>query len=348
MFRIEEPLYLYLWLLLPVLWMWFVLLQMRKRKQRDRIIDPLVRKKIVSEQSLVKPYIKMLWWSVTFALLVLALANPQMGTKVETVKRKGADIVFALDVSKSMLAEDVKPNRLAKAKQIISKVIDHLVSDRIGIVAYAGEAYPVLPITTDYAAAKLYLQNINTDMVSSQGTAIAEAIRLGTTYFDRDEADKVLVIISDGEDHGEDAVQAAKEAAAKGIKIFTVGVGTETGGLIPIRKHGQLIGYKTDRQGNRIITRRNQTLLYRIAEETGGTYIDGNNSYEAFKKLNDYLKNLQRKDFETKRITGYKDQYQWPLGFAILFFLLYIFTLERETRWLKKLNLFNENQDENA
>ncbi len=348
MFRIEEPAYLYLLLLLPVLWFIFIYLQLNKQKIRRQFLDENLRKKIIFEYSAIKPYVKMLWWSFTFLFLVIALANPQMGTKIETVKRKGADIVFALDVSKSMLAEDVKPNRLAKAKQIISRVIDQLISDRIGIVVYAGEAYPVLPITTDYAAAKLYLQNINTDMVSTQGTAIAEAIQLGMNYFDRDESDKILVIISDGEDHGEDAIQAAKQAAERGIKIFTVGIGTETGGLIPIRRNGQLRGYKTDRAGQRVVTRRNQSLLYRLAKETGGTYIDGNNSYTAAKQLIDYLKNLNRKDFETKRIAGYKDQYQWPLAMAIIFFLLYLFTLERETVWLKKLNLFNEKTENDA
>jgi Ca-activated chloride channel family protein len=348
MFRIEEPAYLYLLLLLPVLWTVFVVLQMQKKRLAGKYIDVRLRKKIIFDYSAVKPYIKMFWWSMAYLFTVFALANPQMGTKVETVKRKGADIVFALDVSKSMLAEDVKPNRLAKAKQIISKLIDELISDRVGIVVYAGEAYPALPITTDYAAAKLYLQNINTGMVSSQGTSIAEAIQLATSYFDEEDTDKILVIISDGEDHGEDAVEAAKEAAEKGIKIFTIGIGTETGGLIPIRINGQLRGYKTDRNGQRVVTRRNQTLLYKLASKTGGTYIDGNNSFQAAKKLADYLKNLNRKEYETKRITGYKDQFQWPLGLAIIFFLFYIFTLERETMWLKKLNLFNEKTETDA
>ncbi len=348
MFRIEEPAYLYLLLLLPLMWFVFIYLKISRTRIRRKIIDENLRNQIIGENSEIKPFVKMIWWSLTYIFLVFALANPQMGTQIETVKRKGADIVFALDISKSMLAEDVKPNRLAKAKQIIAKVIDELISDRIGIVVYAGEAYPVLPVTTDYAAAKLYLRHINTDMVATQGTAIAEAIQLGTNYFDRDESDKILVIISDGEDHGHDALEAAKEAADKGVKIFTVGIGTQTGGLIPIRRNGQLVGYKTDKQGKRVVTRRNQSLLFQLARQTGGTYLDGNNSLKTAKQLNDYLKNLNRKEFESKRITGYKDRFQWPLGLALIFFLLYLLTLERETVWLKKLNLFNEKTENNA
>ncbi len=345
MFRIEEPAYLYLWLIIPVVWVLFVFIRLQSNRKLQRYVDVSAQKKIIKEKSVIKPYVKLFWWTLTWFFMVLALANPQMGSQTETVRRQGADIVFALDVSKSMLAEDVKPNRLTKAKQIVSKTIDHLVSDRIGIVIFAGEAYPVLPITTDYATAKLYLQNINTDMVSGQGTALDEAIRLAGTYFDRDQADKILVIISDGEDFGEDATAAAEEVAEKGIKIFTIGVGTEKGSLIPIRVNNQLRGYKKDRSGKRVITRRNQTLLFQLAKQTGGIYLDGNNTFEAFKKLNDYLKGLNREEYETKKITRYKDRFQWPVGMAVLMFLLYLFTNEKETRWLKKWELFNEKEN---
>jgi Ca-activated chloride channel family protein len=348
MFRIEAPEYLYALIILPVLWGLFIWLQLDAKRKRRKWLDENLRRDIVLEYSVVKPYIKMFWFSLAWIFLVFAAANPQMGTEVETVKRKGADIVFALDVSKSMLSEDVKPNRLAKAKQIIVSLIDKLVSDRVGIIAYAGEAYPVLPITTDYSAAKLYLQNADPFVVSSQGTAISDAIDIATTYFDREDADKILVIISDGEDHGGDALQAAREAAAQGIKIITVGVGTDTGGLIPIRKNGQLTGYKTDRNNNRVVTKRNRTLLYRLAKAGNGIYLDGNNTSAAVKKLEEYLKNINRKEFETKKISGYKSRFQWFLAIGMLFFLLYVFTLDRETGWLKKLNLFNEKQDENV
>ncbi len=343
MYRIEQPEYLWLLLVLPVIWIVFAILNYQRKKQRIQAIDSTLESYIVKEKSVFKPWLKLFFWSMAVMFLIVALANPQIGTKMETVKRKGADIVFALDVSKSMLAEDVKPNRLAKAKRIISQMIDRMISDRIGVIVYAGEAVPALPVTTDYAAAKMYLNQIGTGDVASQGTAIDDAIRLAETYFDRNNADKVLIILSDGEDHGEKALEAAKEAAAEGIKIITVGIGTDQGALIPLKRNGQLIGYKTDRNGNRVVTRRNRTLLYRLAQATGGVYIDGNNTAEALKKIEEVLKKLNREEYQTAKVAGYESRYAWFVALAVLFFMLYVFTNERETVWLRKLNLFNEN-----
>ncbi len=345
MYRIEKPEYLWLLLIIPVIWFVFFVLNWYRAKQRNQAIDSELAVYIIREKSSFKPWLKLFFWSMTMIFLIFALANPQIGTKMETVKRKGADIVFALDVSKSMLAEDVKPNRLAVAKRIISLMIDKMISDRTGIIVYAGEAVPTLPVTTDYAAAKMYLSQMGTGDVSSQGTAIDDAIRLAETYFDRNNADKVLLILSDGEDHGEKALEAAKEAAEQGIKIITVGIGTETGALIPLKRNGQLTGYKTDRNGNRVVTRRNRTLLYRLAQATGGVYIDGNNTREAVKKIEAILKKLNRKEYQTAKVAGYESRYTWFVAVALLFFMLYVLTNERETVWLRKLNLFNENQN---
>ena len=343
MFRWEKPEYLYLLLLIPLLWVVLIGLRAAARRQRTHFIDAKILEKIAQGRSAVKPYVKMLWWSLAAAFFVMALANPQMGTKVETVHRKGADIVFTVDVSRSMLAEDVKPNRLEKAKRIISQMIDRMVSDRTGIIVYAGEAVPVLPITTDYAAAKMFLQRLSTGMVSTQGTALDEALHIAQTYFDRDEADKILIILSDGEDHSQAAVDAAEALAEKGIKVIAVGIGTDTGAPIPLRHHGQLIGYKTDRDGQRVITRRNRELLYEIARKTGGMYVDGNNTLRAVKQIMDYLKHINRKEYEEKRITGYKDRFPWMIAAGLFFLLLCILTTEKETGWLRRLNLFNEN-----
>ncbi len=347
MFRWEEPVYLYGILIIPLFWMVFYFLRRKISSKRNAIVDKRLQKFVIREYSPFKPWIKMIFWSFTLLFLFLALANPQYGTKLETVKRKGADIVFAIDVSKSMLAEDVKPNRLEKAKQIVSKLIDKMVSDRVGIIIYAGEAVPAVPITTDYSAAKLFLQQIKPGDVATQGTALEDAVSLATTFFDNEETDKILIILSDGEDHSENTIDAVKEAADMGIKIITVGIGTETGGLIPVKRNGQLIGYKTDKEGKRVVTKRNQTLLYRMAQETHGVYIDGNNSAQAVKQLEEVLKNLNRKEYETKKISEYKSRYQWMLFMALMFFVLYSLTGEKETRWIKNLNLFNENHHEN-
>ena len=192
----------------------------------------------------------------------LALVNPKIGTKLETIKREGVDIVFAIDVSKSMLAEDVAPNRLEKSKQLVTQIINNLASDRIGIIAYAGKAFPQLPITTDYGTAKMFLQSMNTDMLSSQGTAIDEAIQLSRNYFDDEEqTNRVLVIISDGEDHNDLSVEVAEAAAEEGIKIYTIGVGSEKGGPIPLKRNGVVMSYKKNKNNETVITKLNSETL---------------------------------------------------------------------------------------
>jgi Ca-activated chloride channel family protein len=260
------------------------------------------------------------------------------------VKRQGVDVVFALDVSKSMLAEDVAPNRLEKSKQLVTQIINNLASDRVGIIAYAGKAFPQLPITTDYASAKMFLNSMNTDMLSSQGTAISEAIELAKTYYDDEEqTNRVLIIISDGEDHNDVASTVAEEASDEGIRIFTIGVGSTKGDRIPIKRNGVLINYKKDNQGETVITRLNEDTLKDIAEEANGAYINGNKTSDVVTEIKDILNTMDKTEFEAKEFSDYKDQFQWFLGFGIFLLFLDIFFLERKTAWLKRLNLFNEN-----
>jgi Ca-activated chloride channel family protein len=279
--------------------------------------------------------------------LILGLVNPKIGTKLETVKREGVDIVFALDVSKSMLAEDIAPNRLEKAKRLVSEIINQLASDRIGIIAYAGQAFPQLPITTDYGAAKMFLQSMNTDMLSSQGTAINEAVELAITYYDDDQqTNRVLFIISDGEDHSEGStLDAVSKAVDEGIRIFTIGVGQTKGGPIPIKRNGIVESLKKDAQGQVVITKLNEDILSDIASEGNGGYINGSNTEKAVAFIKEQLDQIDKTEFEAKQFAEYKDQFQWFLGAGFLFLFLDIFLLDRKTKWLQKLNLFNEKED---
>ncbi len=342
MYQIEEPKYLMLLLIIPILWLAYFYMRIWQNKKQKKHIDAKLFSKIVKEKSRLKPFVRMLLLSLALASLIIGLANPKMGTKLETVKRRGVDIVFAVDVSKSMDAEDVKPSRLEKAKRLVSEIIDHLVSDRVGIIAYAGEAYPLLPITTDYAAAKIFLQNMNSNLVSSQGTAIDDAIDLATTYFDEDDTNKILVIISDGEDHSQKAVEAAKRAAKEGVTIFSIGVGTKKGSLIPIKRNGVMYGYKKDKNGKTVVTRLHDDILKEIARATNGKYIEGNNTQQVVKYITDALKKMDKKEFETTKFSDYKDQFQWFLLAGLIFMVLYVLVLDRETQWLRKLNLFGE------
>jgi Ca-activated chloride channel family protein len=341
---LEEKVWLWTLLIIPVIVLFFLVLQLWKSKAQNKFANKEILKRLSPNKSIFKPILKVIVLCLAFASLSMALVNPKNGTKLETVKREGVDIVFAVDVSKSMLAEDIAPNRLEKSKQLVTQIINNLASDRIGIIAYAGKAFPQLPITTDYAAAKMFLQNMNTDMLSSQGTAINEAIKLAKTYFDNEEqTNRVLIIISDGEDHSEDAVSVAEEAYEEGVRIFTIGVGDLKGGPIPIKKNGIVVSYKKDNKGETVITRLNEEVLQNIAKEANGVYINGQNTDEVVANIREILNGMDKTEFEAKQFSDYKDQFQWFLGLGIFFLLFDIFLLERKTAWLKKLNLFNEN-----
>ena len=343
MYKLEEPIYFYALAIIPVMIVIFLLVLWWKKRTQKKFADLELLEQLAPNSSVFKSTLKLLILSLGIAFLVLALVNPKMGSKLKTVKREGVDIVFALDVSRSMLAEDIAPNRLEKAKQVISKIIDNLGSDRVGVIIYAGNSYPLLPITTDHAAANMFLQNASPDLVSSQGTAINEALELAKTYYNNDEqTNRFLVIISDGEDHQEETKQMAQNLSNDGVKVYTIGVGTEKGGPIPLRESGDLVGYKKDRKGETVITKRNAEVLQNIADIGNGKYIDGNITENPVKEISSIMANAQKSEFETKQFSDYKDQFQWFLGIGVFFLLLDVFLFEKKTKWVKKVDLFNE------
>lgn len=343
MYILEEQRFFWLLLIIPVLMVFYAVLYYWKKSKQRQFASPEMFKELSPDRSRVKPIVKFLLLLLALGCLVFALVNPKIGTKMETVSREGVDIVFAIDVSKSMEAEDVAPNRLDKSKQLVTQIINNLGSDRVGIIGYAGSAFPQLPITTDYASAKMFLQSMNTDMVSSQGTAINEAIELAKTYFDEGEpTSRVLIVISDGEDHSGGAGSIAKEAADLGIRIFTIGVGTEKGGPIPIKRGGIVQNYKKDESGETVITRMNEETLREIASVTNGEYVRGNVTGEVTERVSEFLRDLDQTEFEARQYAEYQSQFQWFLGLAILLLLADMFLLERKTAWMKRLNLFNE------
>lgn len=344
MYQLEEKIWFWTLVIIPVIILFYLVLQLWKRKAQKNFADTALLKRLSPDKSIFKSILKITLICLAFLCFAIALVNPKIGTKLETVKREGVDIVFALDVSKSMLAEDIAPNRIDKAKQLITQIINNLASDRVGIIAYAATALPQLPITTDYGSAKLFLNNMNTDMLSSQGTAINEAIKLSKTYFDDEEqTNRVLIIISDGEDHSEDAIAVAEEAHEEGIRIFTIGVGAIKGGPIPLKRNGIVTSYKKDSKGETVITKLNEETLKGIAEEADGAYINGANTANVVEQIREILNKMDKTEFEAKQFADFKDQFQWFLGFGVFFLFLDIFLLERKTAWLKKLNLFNEN-----
>jgi Ca-activated chloride channel family protein len=343
MYQLDVPFYFYGLGLLPLLWVAYFIVVGWKRRAQNRFAQYGLMEKLSPHRSKFKPALKLLMLSLGIALLIIGLVNPKIGTQLETVKREGVDIVFAVDVSKSMLAEDVAPNRLEKSKRLVSAIINHLASDRVGIIAYAAQAIPQLPITTDYGAAKMFLQALNTDMLSSQGTALDAALDLSGTYFDdEDQTNRVVFLISDGEDHSEDGASAAQRASDMGIKIFTFGVGSDEGGPIPIKRKGVVESYKKDMQGETVITKRNVLILQEIAAAAEGEYTDGNDTQAVVDFVTETLKNMDKKEFEAKKFVSYKDQFQTFLLAGFLLILLELFLFETKTKWVQSLNLFNE------
>ena len=343
MYQLDVPFYFYGLGLLPLLWVAYFIVVGWKRRAQNRFAQYGLMEKLSPHRSKFKPALKLLMLSLGIALLIIGLVNPKIGTQLETVKREGVDIVFAVDVSKSMLAEDVAPNRLEKSKRLVSAIINHLASDRVGIIAYAAQAIPQLPITTDYGAAKMFLQALNTDMLSSQGTALDAALDLSGTYFDdEDQTNRVVFLISDGEDHSEEGASAAQRASDMGIKIFTFGVGSDEGGPIPIKRKGVVESYKKDMQGETVITKRNVLILQEIAAAAEGEYTDGNDTQAVVDFVTETLKNMDKKEFDAKKFVSYKDQFQTFLLAGFLLILLELFLFEIKTKWVQRLNLFNE------
>ncbi len=344
MYRFEEPIYFYWLLILPAVWLLYILLSGWKRRKRKEFAEGKLIDNLIPELSPFKSILKLVFWSLFLLWSIVALVNPKIGTALKTVKRSGVDVVFAMDISKSMLAEDIAPSRLEKAKKIVRGVLDKLGGDRVGIIVYAGDAYPVLPMTTDHAAARLFLDNIGTDMVSRQGTAISQAMEIAARNFDDDEqTHRFLFILSDGEDHEKNWNDALDNLRRQSVKTFTVGIGTAKGGPIPVRKRGG-VSYKKDRNGQTVITRLDRNTLKEIAQEAGGAYIDGNRTRDAIKAISDIIVHADKKEYESKELLDYQDQFQWFIAAALFFLLLDTFMLERKTKWIQELNLFDGNE----
>ena len=345
MYELEEKSYLYFLIVIPILTLLFLYVQFWKRKKQKEFGDLELIKKLSPEKSIFKPILKIAVVLLALTCLIIGLVNPKIGTKLETVKREGIDIIFAIDVSKSMLAEDVAPNRLEKSKQIVSQIINQLGNDRIGIIAYSGSAFPVLPITTDYSIAKMFLQGMNPGIVSSQGTSIDEAIELASTYIDKkDKTNKLLIILSDGEDHSDNAESAAEEAKKLGLKIITVGIGTENGGPIPLKRNGVVESFQRDQDNDVVNTKRNSEVLKAIGKLTKGGYVDGNSTKAVLDYVKNALDNIEKTAFESTQMADFQSQFQWFLGFGFFLLFLDIFFLEKRTKWVKKMNLFNEKE----
>lgn len=340
--RFEHPEYLYGLLIIPLLILLYVIGVYLKKNAVKRFVGSQLSATLIPLNSRVRPVLKLILLLLAFSSLILAMANLQTGSKLEEVKREGIDLFIAIDISNSMLAEDIAPNRLQRAKQAINRLVDKLEGDRIGIIVFAGKAFIQLPLTTDYAAARLFLSTINTDLINAQGTAIASAIETAVNAFDENDHNKAIIIISDGEDHEENAMEAAVEANNKGITVYTIGMGLPEGTPIPLyNQYGKRTGFRKDGNNNTVVTRLNEPMLQQIAAAGQGTYIRANNSSTGLEKIFNEINQMEKSEIDSKVFTDYEDQFQWFIGLALLLLIGEFLLSASRKKWEKMFRFFD-------
>ncbi|HRH68933.1 MAG TPA: VWA domain-containing protein [Flavobacteriales bacterium] len=336
-FRWERPEVLWSLLAGPVLGLLFLLDLAWRNRALKRFADIGTLARMVRGNSSLRVLLRFLLLRHGLTFVVIALAGPQFGTRLEEVKSQGIDLVVAIDVSNSMECEDLRPSRMEAARRAMSQLTDRLRGDRLGIVVFAGEAFVQLPITSDRSAAKLFLNTVNTNSVGTQGTAIGAAIELAMESFDTEvPGSKAIIVITDGENHEDDAEGAARDAAAKGIVVHTIGMGTPEGGPLPIRRNGQVTGFRKDERGNTVVSRLNEAMLQRIAAEGNGAYVRATSGSSGIEQLVEDLRSLDTTEKDTYAFTAHEDQFQYPLGVGAILVLLGLSFGERRhwrTKW---------------
>lgn len=341
LFRFEHPEFLYGLLLLPVLTGIYFYHRWRRKIRLKRYGDLSLLQSLMPGVSVFRPGIKFVLRLLAFGILVLCLAGPQFGSRLEEVKRKGIEMVIALDVSNSMLAEDLSPNRLERAKQAINRLVDRMNEDNIGLIVFAGNAYTQLPVTNDYASAKMFLSNVSPQMVSRQGTAIGEAIDHAQNSFSPSlESSKVIIVITDGENHEGDAVARAREAHEKGIIIHTIGLGSPQGAPVPLKRGGQTT-YLKDREGNTVVSQLNEQMLQEIAAAGNGKYIRATNTSLGLTALFSDLQAMEEQELEGQVYAEYDHQFQIPAMVVLLLLLADSLIRERKNRRLQNVRIYD-------
>lgn len=344
MFRFQEPNYLYLLILIPLLVVFYLYSNYRRRRAIRAFGDKDLMHQLMPDVSKHRPDVKFSIVLVAIALFSILLARPQFGSKLETVTRSGVEVIIALDISNSMLAEDVRPSRLEKAKHLIGRLVDQLKDDKVGLIVFAGDAFTQIPITNDYISAKMFLQSIDPTLLSKQGTAIGSAIELATRSFtSKEEVGRAIILITDGENHEGGVDQAIKKAREKGIQIHALGVGSPEGAPIPIRGSND---YMKDREGNVVVTQMNEEMCQQVAQQGNGIYVRVDNTNTAQRAISKEIDKMAKADIETEVFTEYNEQFQVIAWIIFIFLLIELLILERKNPLLKNIRLFtpkNEN-----
>jgi Ca-activated chloride channel family protein len=326
---------------IPIFILLFARLSLWKKKAMASLGDKKIVTMMIPEVSFSRPWLKFILFILAFTFLIVGIADPQIGSKMEEEKRKGVDLMILLDVSNSMLSQDMAPNRLENAKRAIAQLIDNMHNDRIGIIVFAGEAYVQLPVTTDYSAAKLFLNTINTNMVPTQGTAIGSAIDLAMKSFDfKDGTGKAMIIITDGENHEDDAVAAAKNVAEKDVMVNVIGMGSAEGAPIPLFQNGKQVGFHTDSAGHTVVSKLNEDMCKEITAAGKGVYVRATNANSGLNIIMSQISKVQSKTYDSKSFKDFEDRFQIFLGFAFLLLIVEFFISNRKNLRLSGLKLF--------
>ena len=341
MFRFEEPTYLYLLAALPLIAILRWVLERKQLKRLKLFGDPTLLRHLMPDVSKMRPVVKFWMLLAAMALIIVMMARPQMGTRISHEKRTGIESIIAMDISNSMLAEDVTPSRLDRTKMMVENLVDNFTDDKIGLIVFAGDAFVQLPITSDYVSAKMFLSEIEPSLIATQGTDIATAINMAANSFTQQQGvGKAIIVITDGEDHEGGALEAAKAAKKKGMRVYVLGVGSDKGAPIPLGNGD----YMKDRTGNTVMTKLNEEMCRQIAEAGGGAYIHVDNNTNAQRQLDSELAKLSKKEMQSTIYSDYDEQFQAFGIIAIILLILEICILESKNPIARRLNIFGRKQ----
>lgn len=338
MFRFEHGEYLLLLWIIPVMAVIYVLIGMVKKRNMKHFGEADLIRALMPDASRFRYNLKFILMMAATALLIIALAGPQFGSRLVDVQQKGMEIVFTLDVSNSMMAEDILPSRLERAKQELSKLMDRLDNDRVGLIVFAGEAYTQIPITSDIQSAKMFFTGITTDMVTRQGTAIGEAIDLASNSFSpQQDVGKAIIVISDGENHEGDVMEACRKAVDKNIKIFTIGMGQSQGARIPVSTGPYNRDFLRDRDGNFVVTKLNDEMLIQIAQAGNGQYFRASAPSMGLNEIVRELEDMDQSEITSQIYEEYEEQFPYFVWISLFVLILDFLITEKKNKWLKKL-----------
>jgi Ca-activated chloride channel homolog len=340
--KFENPEYFYLFALLPLFLLVFLYARIRSRRRIDKLGTMEIIQKMIPMRSVRRPWLKFVLYNIAFIMLILAAVNPQLGLRTEESRATGVDVMIALDVSRSMLAEDINPNRLERSKMAVSRLIDQLEGDRSGLVIFAGNAVTQVPLTNDREAAKMILRTVSTESVQVQGTAIGTAIdRCIAAFTQTDAGSRVIIVISDGENHQDDPLAAVARARDQGIIIHTVGIGTQQGAPIPVYQNNRMAGFMRDQQGNTVISKFDEPMLRAIAQQGGGIFNTGTGPDLGLNQIVQQIRDMEQQEYERTHFSEYESRFHYFLALALIFLVIDVVIFDRKSKWLNKINFFD-------